>query len=377
MKGWKVVVSLGLAALACAWSDKASAVAVVRTLEAGGEVTSLDYDAASGLLIAGVKVPLPKPDGSCASVARVWDARSGRLLHTLKGHKRCHVDVAVANGRALLTTSDEVRVWDASTGSLQRHFGALSTLAPAALEPKQGWVATINGDGCSASIQALSSGAVLHRFEHCMAPPDVTQDHLRTLTFAPGGGLLLTVGHETVQGWDPATGNRRWSLQRNRERAFYKDTTLSHALSPDGKLLLTGGVDNAFRLWQPSTGRMLRQADHPGRSHDHTGAIAFSPDGTFFATGGESGRIHLWTQSEGKPRQTLHDERHTIVSIRFSRNGRLLAAGCSHGHVQLWDLSTGQLRHRLEGEHFVMDPPGGDLLVARPGGKLELIQVQN
>src|SRR5689334_10081011 len=71
------------------------AAVAVGTFEASGEVTSLDYDAASGLLIAGVQVSVASGE-SCASVAQVWDARTRELLHTLSGHKQCQVLATVA-----------------------------------------------------------------------------------------------------------------------------------------------------------------------------------------------------------------------------------------------------------------------------------------
>src|SRR3954471_3015139 len=55
------------------------------------------------------------------------------------------------------------------------------------------------------------------------------------------------------------------------------------AWSPDGKLLATCGNDNLIRLWDPATGKQIRQYE------GHTNwinTVAFSPDGKTLASCG-------------------------------------------------------------------------------------------
>lgn len=68
-------------------------------------------------------------------------------------------------------------------------------------------------------------------------------------------------------------------------------SVLSLAVSPDGKLLATGGADRTIHLWEVPTGRELAQWE----AHDSgVTALAFPPDGKTLVSGGGVGALKLW-----------------------------------------------------------------------------------
>ena len=74
--------------------------------------------------------------GSLDKTARLWDARTGQLLATLRGHQREVRSVAFSpEGTRLLTGSadETARLWDARTGKslaiLRGHRGWVSSVA--------------------------------------------------------------------------------------------------------------------------------------------------------------------------------------------------------------------------------------------------------
>ena len=100
----------------------------------------------------GVSAIALSPDGrvlataSVDSIARLRDARTGRLLHQLAGHTKPLTAVAFSpDGRAVATASydKDVRVWDAASGTqihlLRRHFGVVSDVA---FSPDGRWIVT-------------------------------------------------------------------------------------------------------------------------------------------------------------------------------------------------------------------------------------------
>src|SRR4051812_13847886 len=65
----------------------------------------------------------------------------------------------------------------------------------------------------------------------------------------------------------------------------------SVAVSPDGQGALTGSYDETVKLWDVSSGQLLKTfAGHSS----HIAAVDFSPDGRFFISGDGNGSLKLW-----------------------------------------------------------------------------------
>ena len=80
------------------------------------------------------------------TVAQLWDASTGKLLHTLKGHRSLVNDAEYSpNGRELVTVSTDHtgRVWDTGSGRLRHvlvgHFFAVNT---GSYSPDGHWIVT-------------------------------------------------------------------------------------------------------------------------------------------------------------------------------------------------------------------------------------------
>jgi hypothetical protein len=71
--------------------------------------------------------------------------------------------------------------------------------------------------------------------------------------------------------------------------------------------------------------------------------FALSPDGKLMVTGTYSGRVSVWNLQTGKRLYSLDNKGEHPSIIAISPNGKLLAVGDDrHGTVRLWDLETGK-----------------------------------
>ena len=114
------------------------------------------------------------------------------------------------------------------------------------------------------------------------------------------------------------------------------------AVSPDGTTLASAGNDQAVRLWDLGTGKVV----HTLAGHTQPiWSLAFSPDGRLLASGSLDATVMLWDAATGKEVHTLSGHTISGSSTRFSADGRTLAAGTDDGAVQMWDVATG---NRLE-----------------------------
>jgi WD40 repeat protein len=117
------------------------------------------------------------------------------------------------------------------------------------------------------------------------------------------------------------------------------------AFSPDGGTLASGGGDNVVRLWDASTGKLLRVL----RGHeDRVMSVDFSPDGKIVASSGTNdGTIRLWEVATGKEMRRL-EPKTSITFVRFAPDGTTLASGTWNKAVYLWDIKTGRQLRRWE-----------------------------
>jgi WD40 repeat protein len=179
-----------------------------------GNVFWIDFDAeGTRLLTAGDD-----------KTARLWDARSGQLLQTIRGH-RSVIGHAEFLGDRILTRGGDgtARVW-----------------SPAVDAPRE-----LRGHGAVITDVALADG---------------------------GARLITTSEDGTARVWDRQSGRRLATVDHG-------ETSLSTvAISPDGKTFATSGAESA-RLWRAADGRAI--ATVPGASG---GGAAFSRDGRYLVT---------------------------------------------------------------------------------------------
>src|SRR5207244_2447589 len=104
----------------------------------------------------------------------------------------------------------------------------------------------------------------------------------------------------------------------------------------DGKTLAALGGTNAVRLWNPATGKALR--DDPG-----FGLLALSPDGQTLASGGGDAYIRLWDSATGRLLRRVGTGDDSKRPLCFSRDGRALTSiSYEDKKAQVWDVATGK-----------------------------------
>ena len=275
------------------------------------------------------------------------------------------VDDAVSSGRvAILGTGNRTLEWVTPVLYLRGRDTRLFTLpAPA----DQGQVGAPSYERPSRVHPPLDTAPPLSRMiEIGTCPIGRSWD----VTLSPDARLLAAIIGETVQVWEPVTGQHLRTLQSHSAAVVF---------SPDGRLLATGG-HRSVQLWDPSTGEHVRALN------GHTGivsAVAFSPDGRLLAASDDDTGAHaepieppgpegwrvvrrepppwlrgdhrrppfpveLWDPRTGDHLRTLEGHTEKVRAAAFSLDGSLLAI-CDDTTVQLWDPATAQHLRTLEG----------------------------
>ena len=121
----------------------------------------------------------------------------------------------------------------------------------------------------------------------------------------------------------------------------------SVAFSPDGRLLISGSLDNTIILWDVKTGKELRIF----KGHIlGVNAVIFRPGGKMLVSGSSDGTVKLWNISDGKVINSWNISE-SVMAISCSSDGKLLAIGTENGTVKLLNIETGEEFVPLKGHN--------------------------
>src|SRR5262249_41599266 len=126
------------------------------------------------------------------------------------------------------------------------------------------------------------------------------------------------------------------------------------AFSPDGRYLVTGGLEGAVRVWDARNGQKVQLL---GTHNLEVRGLVFSPDGRHLASGSGDGTVKLGDAKRLKKNQApLHSLPARVpgpsLNVAFSPDSQRLATGGEENTVMIWDVETGhELRPPLRGHN--------------------------
>jgi WD40 repeat protein len=176
---------------------------------------------------------------------------------------------------------------------------------------------------------------------------------------AKGGSVEVEPGRIVVKRGDHVT------VTVTRGLALVKRFEGSHragevALSPDGKLVLTGHDDGSIGLWDIATGTQVANLEgHRGYVQN----LTFTKDSKRFLSCGRDGTVRLWDVATRQEIRQYLGHTEGVWAARISPDERFVLTGCSDKKIRLFDLETGEEKKVLTGldgfVHCVEFAPSG------------------
>ncbi len=326
----------------------------VLLIKPAGHLSGIAYSPDGKRLAAGVS------GGVKDNVAKVWDARTGKELLTLKGHTWPVTHTSFSPDGKLLATSsiafdNTVKVWDAQTGK------ELLTLT----EPAESFKLIEGNDPEKAIMNNLDAGRAYtgvafspdskrlagssHSWGTIVWDARTGREITRIkacsggISFSPDGGCLAGLRFQRITVFDLQTGKKLLSFG---DWAYGKII-----FSPDGKKLAlinpqsiraasTGWIERFLRpdeieVWDAQTGeKLLTPKGHGDAVH----SIAFSPDGKRLASASSDKAVKVWDATSGKELLTLKGHTVGVRDLAFRPDGKHLVTLGMDGTIRVWDV---------------------------------------
>ena len=132
------------------------------------------------------------------------------------------------------------------------------------------------------------------------------------------------------------------------------------ALSPDGRLVVTGGADKYLRIWEIATGNCKNTMEaHAGG----TSQICISPDGHLIVSIGRDNQVLVWDLISGESVAKLEGHARDVTAIALTSTGYLVT-GSLDRTLRVWDLGGLSCLNILKGHQDKVN-----CVVVTPDGK--------
>ncbi len=321
----------------------------------------------SQLLAPTVVIPPAPPLAPTIQVSPPVVSRSlGTTLYTYRGHPDWVHGIAWSpDGKHLASASDEVHVWDTSTGNIISRYSNHSDFASAVVwSPDGKRIASASDDGTAHVWDAISRRDLVVYSNHSGA--------VNAIAWSPDGTRIASVSDdETVQVWNAFNGSRLFTY-RDRLNCIFTVTW-----APDGRHVASGGASKTVQVWNTIDRRNILTY------RGHSAAICsvtWSSDGSRIASASDDDTVRLYDATTSRTIFTYRGHSNSVNAVVCSPDGQRIASAGADATVQIWDASTGKTLFTYRGHsdevNSIAWSPDGSRIASSSLGEVHVWQAR-
>lgn len=269
--------------------------------------------------------------GGRDSTVRLWNFKSGEVIHVYKGHEGAVTSVALtADGKRVISSSDDetVRAWDLETEACvwvcNLHEEAVTSVV---VDPRSQVVISGSMDMTLRQID-LDTGKSPWTF----GGQQGHQAEVTAVAMVPLGRFAVSTSRDlSLRLWDLRTG-RGLRMFEGPQREL-----TAVVVTPDRQCVIGACCDGSLWMWELLSTKRIRVFE--GHTADAT-SVAVTEDGRFLVSGSEDGTVRVWEIASGHCLHVLSGHTAGVTSVAVSENGRFAVSGSKDMTIRFWDITT-------------------------------------
>jgi WD40 repeat protein len=299
------------------------------------------------------------PDGRMLASAsddgtiKLWEVITGKLRATLQGESQHNNSLAFSADGKLLGRGgphETISRWNLTSGQqtfkLDGHTGNVTSV----VFSKNGALIALAGSDNTLKVWDVKTGQEKARFQSSDPVSSVAFSNEGNLLVSaswsrPSGSMHIEFANRTLALYGPIYGTvNLWDVPTGKVKAtaHVESTTPNLSITPDARLLAASSIDGTIGLYDVVSGKEKQSLKAQSL---RVLSFALSSDGALLASGGldlSSGRlldtIKLWDLKNREERLTLYGHNSDVFCVAFSPDCSLLASGDGEGKIIVWQL---------------------------------------
>lgn len=314
--------------------------------------------------------------GADDHLIKVWSARDGRLLSTLRGHDGEITDMSVDYENRLLASGGMdrvIRVWDLKTSKclecLNAHSAMVTSVkfSPYNKHGNQRYIVSTSNDGC-VTLWTYSVNNFVFRKLKKFHERNRPGGRILGSSFSTGGSFLACVSSDRfihLYGFHPDIGP--YCLEELEKHTAEVDSV---QFSNHGFRFVTGSADGTAMIWSyrkaewvpikldmntSKTVDELQTITSNSTKRPKVLIVQWSRDDRYIITSTEDHKIKIWSSTTGELVHDLKGHDSDIFLLESHPIDPRIFVSASHdGTIKIWDIDRAQVlktfQNRVEGQ---------------------------